>query len=108
MNNPHHGARLTVHSREQIVARMMGGQKASEVAAAFAVSVRTVRKWLARFRAGGRSALSNHASAPARVARRPLRRARRGVDQKRGRGGGVDPARHAHGAARAAAQYDGA
>lgn len=70
MNNPHHGARLTVHSREQIVARMMSGQKASEVAAAFAVSVRTVRKWLARFRAGGQAALSNHASAPARVAGR--------------------------------------
>lgn len=70
MNNPHHGARLTVHSREQIVARVMGGQRASEVAAAFAVSVRTVRKWLARFRAGGQAALSNHASAPARVAGR--------------------------------------
>jgi transposase InsO family protein len=70
MNNPHHGARLTVHSREQIVARVLSGQKASEVAAAFAVSVRTVRKWLARFRAGGQAALSNHASAPARVAGR--------------------------------------
>lgn len=70
MNNPHHGARLTVHSREQIVARIMAGQEAAEVAAAFAVSVRTVRKWLARFRAGGRAALSNHASAPTRVAGR--------------------------------------
>ena len=67
MNNPHHGARLTVHSREQIVARILSGQTAAEVAAAFAVSVRTVRKWLARFRAGGGAALSNHASAPARV-----------------------------------------
>lgn len=70
MNNPHHGARLTVHSREQIVARVLSGQSAAEVAAAFAVSVRTVRKWLARFRAGGGAALSNHASAPARVAGR--------------------------------------
>jgi transposase len=70
MNNPHHGARLTVHSREQIVVRVLSGQNATEVAAAFAVSVRTVRKWLARFRAGGQAALSNHASAPARVARR--------------------------------------
>ena len=70
MNNPHHGARLTVHSREQIVARLMAGQSAAEVAAAFAVSVRTVRKWLARFRVGGRAALSNGASAPARVAGR--------------------------------------
>lgn len=70
MNNPHHGARLTLHSREQIVARVGSGQPASEVAAAFAVSIRTVRKWLARFRAGGGAALSNHASAPARVAGR--------------------------------------
>lgn len=70
MNNPHHGARLTVHSREQIVARISAGQRAADVAASFAVSVRTVRKWLARFRAGGGVALSNHASAPARVAGR--------------------------------------
>ena len=70
MNNPHHGARLTVHSRELIVARVSAGQRAVDVAAAFGVSVRTVRKWLARFRAGGRAALSNHASAPARVAGR--------------------------------------
>ena len=53
MNNPHQNARLTLHGREQIVARVGAGQTASEAAAAFAVSVRTVRKWLARFRAGG-------------------------------------------------------
>lgn len=70
MNTPHHGARLTFHIREQIVARVLSSQTAAEVAAAFAVSVRTVRKWLARFRAGGGAALSNHASAPARVAGR--------------------------------------
>jgi transposase InsO family protein len=51
----------------------LGGQTAAEVAAAFAVSVRTVRKWLARFRAGGSAALSNHASAPARLAGRLAR-----------------------------------
>ena len=71
MNNPHHGARLTVHSREQIVVRVLSGQRAAEVAAAFAVSIRTVRRWLARFRAGGGVALSNRASAPARAARGP-------------------------------------
>lgn len=70
MNTPHDGARLAVHSREQIVARVMAGQSAAAVAAAFAVSVRTVRKWLARFRAGGGAALSNRASAPARMAGR--------------------------------------
>lgn len=67
MNNPHQNARLTLHSREQIVARVTAGQTAAEVAAAFAVSLRTLRKWLARFRAGGQAALSNYASAPARV-----------------------------------------
>lgn len=66
MNNPHQNARLTVYSREQIVARIGAGQSAAEVAAAFGVSVRTVRKWVARFKAGGRAALSNRASAPAR------------------------------------------
>lgn len=70
MNNPHQNARLTLYSREQIVARVVAGQTAAEVAAAFAVSVRTVRKWLARFRAGGGAALSNRASAPTRVAGR--------------------------------------
>ena len=70
MNNPHKGARLTVYSREQIVARIQAGTKSAEVAAAFGVSLRTVRKWLARFRAGGQAALSNRASAPARVSGR--------------------------------------
>lgn len=70
MNNSHHGARLTVYSREQIVARVLGGQPAAEIADAFGVSVRTVRKWVARFRAGGRAALSNRPSAPVRVSRR--------------------------------------
>lgn len=49
MNNPHHGARLPVHCREQIGARVTAGQSA----AAFAVSARTVCKWPERFRAGG-------------------------------------------------------
>lgn len=70
MNNPHHAARLAVHCREQIVARVFPGQSAAEVAAAFAVSVRTVRKWLARFHAGGGAAHSNRASAPVRVSGR--------------------------------------
>lgn len=52
MNNPHQNTRLSVYSREQIVARVMAGQRAAEVAADFAVSVRTVRKWVARFKAG--------------------------------------------------------
>lgn len=50
MKNPHQGARLTVYSREQIVVRLQAGVRAVEVAA------------------GGRAALSNGASVPARVA----------------------------------------
>ncbi|BAQ67421.1 putative insertion sequence transposase protein [Rhodovulum sulfidophilum] len=67
MNNPHQNARLTVYGREQIVARVAAGQSASEVAQAFGVSVRTVRKWLARFREGGPAALQNRSSSPRRV-----------------------------------------
>ena len=70
MNNPHQNARLTVYSREQIVARIAAGQTGAEVAEAFGVSVRTVRKWTARHRAGGGAALANRASAPARVSGR--------------------------------------
>ncbi|MCC6305607.1 MAG: helix-turn-helix domain-containing protein [Rhodobacteraceae bacterium] len=66
-SNPHHGARLTVFSRERIVARIAAGQEPAEWAAAFGVSIRTVRRSLARFRAGGGAALSNRArTAPAR------------------------------------------
>lgn len=66
MNNPHQGARLTVHSRELIVARHAEGRPVIRIAAEFGVSVRTVYKWLRRHREGGRAALSNAASAPAR------------------------------------------
>lgn len=41
MNKLHHGACLTVYSREQIVARIASGQTATEVGEAFAVSVCT-------------------------------------------------------------------
>ena len=46
--------------------RVLSGLPPARVAADFAVSLRTVRKWLARFRAGGSAALANRASAPAR------------------------------------------
>ena len=44
MNNAHQNARLTVHSREQIAARIVAGRTAAEVAV-------TVRKRQARDRA---------------------------------------------------------
>ena len=44
---------------------------AAKVAADFGVSERTVRKWLARWRAGGEPALNDRSSAPARQRRLP-------------------------------------
>jgi len=50
----HQNARLTPHSREAVVQRVVvEGQKIRAVARAFAVSEKTVRKWVARFRAEG-------------------------------------------------------
>ena len=66
MNNPHQGARLTVHSRELVVARHAEGRPVRRIADEFGVSVCTVHKWLRRYREGGMAALGNGASAPAR------------------------------------------
>lgn len=64
MNNPHQNARTTIYSRELMVARHAAGRPVAQVAEEFGVSIRTVRKWLRRFRDGGAGALSNGASAP--------------------------------------------
>lgn len=70
MNNPHQGARLTVHSRVLIVTRRAEGRPVAQIAAEFGVSVRTVYKWLRRYREGGKAALGNATSAPARAPHR--------------------------------------
>jgi len=62
----------TPHSRLLMVRRMLEHQQpATSVAADFGVSERTVRKWLARWRAGGEPALNDRSSAPARQRRLP-------------------------------------
>ncbi|MBL3596583.1 hypothetical protein JMM63_13570 [Rhodovulum sulfidophilum] len=48
MNAPHRDVRLAVRGLDQILAR-----GAAEVAQAFCLSVRMLRKWLAGFREGG-------------------------------------------------------
>lgn len=58
MNNPHKNARTCVYSREQIVVRYDNGQSAAEIARSFGISVRTVFKWLQRFRNEGAAGLS--------------------------------------------------
>jgi transposase InsO family protein len=70
--NIHKNARTTPHSRLLMVRRVLEQrQPATKVAADFGVSERTVRKWLARWRAGGEPALDDRSSAPARRRRLP-------------------------------------
>jgi transposase InsO family protein len=61
--NIHQNARTTPHSRALIVFRVLEQkQPPREVAADFGVSVRTVYKWVARFREGGEAALLDRSS----------------------------------------------
>jgi transposase InsO family protein len=73
--NVHKNARTTPHSRLLMVRRVLEHkQPAAKVADDFGVSERTVRKWLARWRAGGEPALNDRSSAPARQRRLPSER----------------------------------
>ena len=63
--NLHSKARLAPWSRAEIVRRILDlHQPAAEVAAAFSVSIRTVFKWLARWRAEGIAGLADRSSRP--------------------------------------------
>ncbi len=71
MNNPHKNARTTALGREAMIKRIVeDGRPVREVAAGFAVSERTARKWLDRWRREGRAGLENRSSRPGRVANR--------------------------------------
>tara|TARA_B100000965_G_scaffold359301_1_gene339268 strand:+ start:335 stop:1288 length:954 start_codon:yes stop_codon:yes gene_type:complete len=62
--NAHRNARTTPYSRALIVERYAAGEPAGAIAAAFGISVRTVYKWLARYRSGGVAALETRPSTP--------------------------------------------
>jgi transposase InsO family protein len=67
----HGNARTCLHSRRLIVARVVEeGWTLAAAAEAAGVSVRTVSKWLARFRAQGADGLVDRSSAPERVPQR--------------------------------------
>jgi transposase InsO family protein len=68
--NVHKNARLTPHSRADLVGRVQAGQPIAEVAEAFGVSIRTARKWAERFRSEGPEGLQDRSSRPHRL-RRP-------------------------------------
>ena len=65
--NTHKNARLTVHSRQVLVRRVIEhGLRPIDVAQAMAVSPRTVYKWLNRYRREGWAGLSNRTCRPHR------------------------------------------
>ena len=62
--NAHKNARTTPYARALMVKRWQCGEAVADIASAFGVSIRTVHKWLARYRAGGDAALESRSSAP--------------------------------------------
>lgn len=66
----HGNARTTLQGRLLLVERIGRGQPAAEVATALGISVRTVRKWVARARREGRAGLLDRSTRPVRSPRR--------------------------------------
>src|SRR5712691_3125075 len=62
--NIHKNARLTPYRREELVTRATRGEPVAALAQQFGVSLRTARKWLARYRAEGVTGLQDRSSRP--------------------------------------------
>ena len=67
--NVHKNARLTEHSRAELVRRVRAGQPPKAVATAFGVDAKTVAKWVKRFEAEGPKGLADRSSRPHRLHR---------------------------------------
>jgi len=68
--NVHKNARLTVHSRAELVRRVLSeGQSPKAVATAFGVDAKTVAKWVGRFEAEGPAGLADRSSRPHKLHR---------------------------------------
>lgn len=68
--NSHDNARLTRHSRGELVRRVVvERQRVMTVASAFGVTVKTVRKWVKRFEIEGQVGLRDRSSRPHRLHR---------------------------------------
>ena len=65
--NVHKNARLTAHSRAELVHRVLSGQTPKAVATAFGVDAKTARKWVDRFKAEGPAGLADRSSRPHRL-----------------------------------------
>lgn len=71
--NIHKNARLTVAGRRAVVAAVLRGQSAVSVAVGAQCSVRTIWKWVARFRQDGELGLQDRSSRPHRLGTRLAR-----------------------------------
>ena len=69
----HKNARLTPHCRALLVERVRKGQPISQVAGAFGITAKTVRKWVARFQAEGSDGLQDRSCRPGRRPRATAR-----------------------------------
>lgn len=65
--NMHKNARLTPLGRERMVKMILSGRTPEAAARAGGVCLRTVRKWLARYRAEGAAGLQDRSSRPRRL-----------------------------------------
>jgi len=66
--NVHKNARTTVHSRAELVRRVLSeGQSPKAVATAFGVDRKTVKKWVERFQTEGCAGLKDRSSRPRRL-----------------------------------------
>jgi transposase InsO family protein len=66
--NVHKNARTTLHSRAELVRRVLTeGQRPKAVATAFGLDLKTVGKWVARFVAEGPAGLADRSSRPRRL-----------------------------------------
>ena len=69
----HKNARLTVHCRELLIERLHRGEPKALVARRFAISVKTVEKWLRRYQQEGASGLQDRSCRPRRSPRATVR-----------------------------------
>jgi transposase InsO family protein len=84
--NVHKNARLTPYRRAELVQRLEHGEPAARVAASLYVSVRTVRKWRARYRAEGPAGLADRSSRPAESPRQTAAALALGIEVLRRQG----------------------
>lgn len=67
--NAHKNARLTLHSRAELVRRVLKGQYPKAVATAFGVDAKTVAKWVRRFEMEEPAGLADRSSRPHKLYR---------------------------------------